>query len=375
MTRAYSPGLKVAERVLIRKRRILPVPGRVMVELGRSVAPDDVVARTELPGRAELVNVANLLNVEPAELPAKMIKREGEPVTEGEIIAVAKSFFGLFKNRAPAKLAGVIEKINPVTGQVLLRGPALPVEVKAYLAGEVVEILPGEGCVVQTSGALVQGIFGIGGETHGELAAACAAPDQPLTPDLLTDDLRDRIVLGGGRVTAEALKKAVRLGVRGVVTGGFDDRDLRDFLGYDLGVAITGAERLGLTLIITEGFGDIGMADKTFQLLRAQVGQTACVNGATQIRAGVIRPEVLVPLPSTTPAGPAEGAAGPAGLALGSLVRVIRVPWFGRLGRVSDLPPEPRALESGSLARVLEVTFSDGARAIVPRANVELIES
>ena len=30
-------------------------------------------------------------------------------------------------------------------------------------------------------------------------------------------------------------------------------------LGYDLGVAVTGSEKLGLTLIITEGFGEIAM--------------------------------------------------------------------------------------------------------------------
>jgi len=111
MAHTYTPGLKVVERFQVRKRRLLPLKGQVLVTVGQTVGPDDVVARTELPGRAELVNVANLLNVEPAELPAKMIKREGEPVTEGEIIAVAKSFFGLFKNRAPAKLAAVIEKM------------------------------------------------------------------------------------------------------------------------------------------------------------------------------------------------------------------------------------------------------------------------
>ena len=32
-------------------------------------------------------------------------------------------------------------------------------------------------------------------------------------------------------------------------------------LGYDLGVAITGSERIGLTVVITEGFGEIAMSD------------------------------------------------------------------------------------------------------------------
>jgi hypothetical protein len=148
---------------------------------------------------------------------------------------------------------------------------------------------------------------------------------------------------------------------------------LREFLGYDLGVAITGTERLGLTLIVTEGFGDIDMAARTFELLRAHAGRLACINGATQIRAGVIRPEVIIPLDA--PGEVAQTGAAAVGLAVGSPVRVIRLPHFGRLGVVSALPAQPQELASGSKARVLEVDFGGGERAIVPRANVELIES
>ena len=61
-------------------------------------------------------------------------------------------------------------------------------------------------------------------------------------------------------------------------------------------------------------------------------------------------------------------------LELGTTVRVIRDPYFGLLGEVSALPTEPAVLGSGSRARVLEVRFPGGDTAVVPRANVELIE-
>jgi len=97
------------------------------------------------------------------------------------------------------------------------------------------------------------------------------------------------------------------------------------------------------------------------------------VSGATQIRAGVLRPELLIPhdaLGGTAPAS-AESAGS---LEIGSAVRVIRQPWFGRLGRVSELPSELRALDTEALVRVLVVEFSDdGTHATVPRANVERI--
>jgi hypothetical protein len=63
------------------------------------------------------------------------------------------------------------------------------------------------------------------------------------------------------------------------------------------------------------------------------------------------------------------------GLEIGSPVRVIRYPYFGHLGKVSGLPSPLQVLPSESKARVLEVEFDDGTRAIIPRANVELIES
>ena len=58
----------------------------------------------------------------------------------------------------------------------------------------------------------------------------------------------------------------------------------------------------------------------------------------------------------------------------GPPVRVIRQPYFGKLGTVTELPPELQKLGSGSMARVLEVEFPDKERAIIPRANVEMIE-
>jgi len=163
------------------------------------------------------------------------------------------------------------------------------------------------------------------------------------------------------------------VGAAAVVVGGFDDKDLRDFLGYDLGVAITGSEEVGITLVVTEGFGQIDMAEKTFDLLKRFEGKLALANGATQIRAGVIRPEVIIPIEQKVEKIK-DAQFEQEGLLVGSPVRVIRSPYFGRLGKVSGLPVQLQKLESESHARVLEVEFEDGHRAIVPRANVEMIE-
>ncbi len=374
MGHAYTPGLKVTEKELITKKRILPLKGEVLVKVGEKVKPDDVVARTYLPGPVEPINVANILGVPPEDVPHFMLKKEGEKVTEGEIIAKSKTFFGLFSSVCKSKIAGTIESISHITGQVLIRGNPVPVEVKAYLDGEVVEVYEKEGVAVSCWGSFIQGIFGIGPETHGEIKIVVGSPNQVLTEKEIDSSCAGKVVVGGSLVTAPALQKAISVKAKGIVVGGFDDKDLRDFLGYDLGVAITGSEEKGITLIVTEGFGQINMAERTFNLLKSKEGQSASINGATQIRAGVIRPEVVIPMPLEVRTSAKKEAVENIGLQTGSPVRVIRQPYFGKLGKVVDLPPQLQQLETESSARILQVEFPDGQKAIVPRANVEMIE-
>lgn len=375
MAHAYTPGLKVTEKLLVRKNRILPLKGEVIVKVGDTVKPDDVVARTHLPGNVEPLNVANKLGIPPEDMSEVMLKKEGDKIAKGEPIALKKGFIKLFSSECKATIDGTLESISSVTGQVLQRGKPIPVEVKAYLHGKVTDIIPNEGVVVDSTASFIQGIFGIGGETHGEILIATPDNKTILSEELIKEEMAGKVVVGGSLVTAGALKKAITVGVKGIVVGGFDDKDLRDFLGYDIGVAITGNENIGVTLVVTEGFGEINMAYKTFELLQNHQGELACINGATQIRAGVIRPEVVIPKTVGAESTYEKAEAEIQGLGVGSPVRVIRHPYFGELGKVTDLPAPLHQLESESKARILEVEFEDGKRAIVPRANVEMIES
>jgi hypothetical protein len=363
---------------MLRRRRVLPIQGEVLVKAGDKVGARDVVAQTLLPGPITPVNVANLLSIPPGDLPGAMLVRQGEAVAPGQIIARSNGMFGWFKKECPSPTTGVVESISGVTGQMMLRGDPLPVQLRAFLAGTVVEIVEAEGATIEAEGSFVQGIFGIGGEAFGPIRLACQRPDENLSADAITAEMRGAVVVGGGRATAEALARGVSAGVSAIVTGGIDDQDLRDFLGYDLGVATTGSEKAGLTLIVTEGFGQIAMAARTFELLASRAGSEAAVNGATQIRAGVLRPEILIPWEGKSAApqtdGPTRTASFGHTLGPGVPVRIIRDPYFGIIGTAVSLPEKPQVLGSGSKARVVEVQLPTGEKVFVPRANVELIE-
>ncbi len=376
MATAYTPGLQVTRRMRYRAQRVLPIAGDVLVGSGDKVASQDVVARTELPGDATPINLANQLSLTPADVPGCLLKQEGERIEAGEILARTKGIFGMFKGEYVSKVAGVIESASKVTGQVIIRGEPIPVEVRAFVTGQVIEVMPGEGVVVEADVSFVQGIFGIGGEAFGPIVMACEDPSQEFAPELIGEEMRGAVVIGGARMPGETIRRAIDVGVAAVVSGGMDDADLKDVLGYDLGVAITGTEEIGLTVIITEGFGEIAMARQTFELLSSRAGSAASVNGATQIRAGVLRPEIVIPLvgeevgsEEDVPTATHVGGV----LEEGTLVRIIRDPYFGMIGTVAALPPEPQVLGSGSKARVLEVACESGETLTVPRANVEII--
>ncbi|MBX3328620.1 MAG: hypothetical protein KF682_22325, partial [Nitrospira sp.] len=270
---------------------MLPLPGKVLVAVGDRVRSDQVVARAELPGKVFPINLANQLSVTPGEMKGYLTKREGDVVTKDEILAENKPLIKWFKTEIRSPVSGTIESISSVTGQVLLREPPRVLELLAYVDGTITDTIPQQGVVVETTCSLVQGIFGIGGETSGDIVVAVKAPDEPLTANHLTSAMKGKVVVGGSFLSAETMKQAKAVGLAGVVVGGIHDEDLRALLGYDLGVAITGTEQVGFTLILTEGFGTIPMAAKTFKLLSTHAGQKASISGATQIRAGVIRPE------------------------------------------------------------------------------------
>ncbi|MBT5019848.1 hypothetical protein OAF98_02770 [Planctomicrobium sp.] len=373
MAHAYTPGLQIKDRIGYRISRVLPIDGEVLVEQGEQVQPDQIIARTEQPGNIYPVNLANQLGITAGEVPEAMNFQIGEHVTEGEQLAISNGIFGFFRNSCKSPATGTIESMSNITGQVIIRGAPIPVEVDAFVAGKVAEVLPGQGAVIETNAAFMQGIFGIGGETRGTLTMICKSPDEDLTPQKLSAEHTGAIVVGGRRILGETVARAKELGIAAIIGGGIDDQDLKDILGYDLGVAITGSEEIGLTLIVTEGFGQIAMAKQTFQLLQSLAGKVASVNGATQIRAGVLRPEIVIPLEDVTAVDETAQKVGGGVLEIGSHVRLIRDPYFGVLGKVSDLPTEPQVLESGSKARILKVNCESGEEVTVPRANVELV--
>lgn len=377
MAHAYVPGLKVLARTVIRKERKLPLEGEVLVEKDSIVRSKDVVARALLPGPVDIINAANKLGIDPKELSLFLLKKEGDRVEEGEVIVKYSSFFGLFKQEIKSNLTGIVESISLATGQIILRKDPTPIEVIAFVDGIVENVIPKTGVVVKTYGTYIQGIFGVGREKIGKLNVLVEDNSKELMDISLLDKVKKGdIIVGGSYISKEFIDKSVEKGVVGIIVGGIDAETLKQMLGYEIGVAVTGTEDIPVTFVVTEGFGKINMAEKTFDLLKKSHGRAVSISGATQIRAGVIRPEIIIPyLEEIESIKDINEIPISTVLQEGAFVRVIREPYFGKIAVITELIEEPYPIPTESKVRVAKIKILDtGEEVIFPRANIEIIE-
>lgn len=367
MSKSYTPGLKVTKNTSVIKERLLPMKGTTLVKVGDNVKNSDIVACTEIPGNVHMINIARELNIEPKKI-NEVIKIEiDQKVKKGEVIAENAGLFGLFKSEVKSPLDGFISNISNVTGQIIISEPMIPIEVNAYIEGTVTKVLDNEGVQIETSAALIQGIIGIGKEQNGKIKIL-------ELEDLKSNelDLEGSIVVIDSSINLEIYNRISKLNAIGIIVGGFNYDDLSTLIGKPLGVAVTGNEEIKTTLIITEGFGDIKMSDSTFKLLKNFEGFNASINGATQIRAGVLRPEVVIPVNQEQSSSNIKSDEDSV-ISVGSKVRIIREPYFGKVGTVTDLPFKPIILDTETKARVAEIKLHDGKKYLVPRSNLEVI--
>jgi hypothetical protein len=194
---------------------------------------------------------------------------------------------------ARASIAGVITDIDLERGVVRIEREFQEVKLRAGFFGRVTAI-DEKAIEITATGQRLQGICGIGPESHGRLRTALGNPGGTLTESEIDRSDAGRILVGGAFVTPEALKKAAEVGVGGIITGGADYLDLCDFLGDDFAVAITGKEKIPFPVVITGEFGEVPMEKELFDFLRENEGSWAHLNPTTHMRAGVIRPEIVI---------------------------------------------------------------------------------
>ncbi len=318
-------------------------------------------------------DVAFELGVRPRELREHMLVKEGQEVKKGAMGAKKGEASAFFTRTANAPISGVVTEINEESGYITISRPFREIIIDAYIKGTVAEVIPKYGAIVQSKGVIINGVFGLGPEQHGDLVILGDDRESILTDDMVTHEHEGKVIVAGGYATNEALKKALDVGVNGVVCGTASYLNLVQSLGVKLGVGITGQEDIDMTVILMEGFGNLSMREHAFDALRQLEGMEISINGRTQIRAGAIRPEIVCPFPGY------EGELQKAvefeeELVRGQRIRIISEPYFGYLGEIVDLPNQPEEIETGARVPVAHIRLEEDSQEVVsiPRKNVEI---
>ena len=68
MSKSYTPGLKVLKYSKVSKERLLPLKGKVHIDVDSTVESDTIVASTEIPGNVQMLNMVNKLNIDPKQV-------------------------------------------------------------------------------------------------------------------------------------------------------------------------------------------------------------------------------------------------------------------------------------------------------------------
>lgn len=362
----YPVEARVAPLVTIRRERMLPVPGEVLVRVGEMVGSADVVARCQLPGSVRVVDVSRSLRVPRQRTERYLVKSPGDTVQANETIAAPGGLFGRLRAGSRSPVDGKI--IDVRDGLVLIASAGNTFELEAHLKGQVTNVMPSRGVVVSAAGALIQGFWGTGGEAEGVLKLVVDSPQKPLRARSIDVSCQGTVVVGGRILDEATLDQAVEAKVRGMIVGSLD-AGLIQYL-----------RALPFPVVVTEGFGTLPMSEPVFALLHSNMGREAMMNAETSTRWGARRPEVLIPLRAddSTP----EDSREPKPLRVGDLVRVLRAPYLGSLGTVVDLPDLPQVLESGSRVPAVIVELDDASMpsgqsvdqpVVIPIVNVELV--
>ena len=113
-------------------------------------------------------------------------------------------------------------------------------------------------------------------------------------PSELDNCHEDEILVFTQKIDIEILTKATKKKIKGIITPSINSVDLVQFIGKEIGVALTGNEDIPFPLILTEGFGNFKMNSDYFKTLSENNGKHIYINGHTQIRAGVTRPKMII---------------------------------------------------------------------------------
>jgi hypothetical protein len=356
MSTYYSSTTIVKALTGIRRERLLPQPGEIVVRVGQDVTPVQVVVRATEETGFQIVRAHELLGVSPDEVEKHLLVQVGAALQRGMPLLRKSGFLGRGK-QIKAPFDGVLHQVT--RGYLVLQQAPNLIELRAILQGRVVALVGGRGVALETAGSLVQAIWDNGQEGHGKIKVVAPSPMAPLAAGQLGPEVRESIIVAGHLNNLELLRQAEELGARGAIFGS---------MPAELCRAVTS---LSLPVFVTDGVGYQPMAEPIFELLQQSEEREASLLSRVSQRPGS-RPEIIIPLPAA--GAMAEAVPNQAvPLAVGQTVRMLRAPYSSLTGKVVALYRQAKPTATGLRLPGADVKLSNGEVISVPYTNLDVI--
>jgi hypothetical protein len=337
-----APVRCIASGVTIRRRRKLPVPGKILVRIGQQVKATENVATAQLAPGFAWVDLARGLGIKPARVDRFLQVQEGEQIFTGDVLAGP---VGLMRRVFYSPCSGKILEIK--NGKVLLEIETEPYLLKAGYPGVVTDVVEKRWIEIETNGTLVEGVWANDRFALATVVLHTKSPNQVLSVDSLGPHLENAIVIAGHCEHEEPLKKLAMIPVRGLVLASLNPRLASEVLKLDLPV------------MVVEGFGKHPYSSLAFKMLSSLNHLEGIINGR----------DLMV---SFGDSERKEPVANSAPLEQGQRVRLTSGPYFGKMGLLTGFITQSEN-HLGIKTQVGEVKLGNGELLVQPLRNLEII--
>jgi hypothetical protein len=347
-----APVKCILPMTLIRRRRVMPYSGKVLVRAGQKVGATDTLAESNLNPEYLLLDVGRGLGMQPEAVERYLQCQVGDQLAEKDIIAGP---VGLARRIVRSPRAGKVVII--ADGQVLLEITGQPYHLKAGLPGEVVELVTERGAIIESAGALIQGVWGNGRTESGLLVILARSPDHEIKASELDVSSRGAIVLAGHLREAEVLKTAEEIPLRGLILGSLEAR------------LIPAAVKASFPIIVLEGFGRLPIGASSHKLMVSYERRDVTMNAEPWNQLTGVKPEVFFPAAVPESVSPPPEFIP---LGVGQQARILRAPKAGETGKIVELKGMT-TFPGGLRARAARILLENGENVIIPLANLEVL--
>ncbi len=335
----------------IRRTRLLPAPGRVMVSPGQRVSANDTIAEVPNSTGHFFLDVRSILKVDTQTAEELIQRKKGERLAKGDILAETG---GTFSRVVRVPVDCQITEIN--AGVVIMETRGESVMIKAGLPGFVKDLQGDLGVIIESGGALVQGVWGNNKTDEGSVVVLCDTADQELTTRQLEASAKGSVAVGGFCASGEVIRLAAEMELRGLILSSINP-ELLPLI-----------DNLSFPVMLIEGFGKIPMNPAAFAIFHDLEKHDASVHARQWDPVSGERPEVLFPSQNQALQPPEVDE-----FAVGQNVHVKLPPFAGEVGTILGLIQGLTNLPNGLRAPAAELRKQNGEKITVPLANLELI--